>query len=152
MKRITISALTILLFISCQANGQDGFHKIKSSHSVDATVTRLSDVLTAKGMTIFSTIDHQQGAIKAGLDLRPTVLVIFGNPKVGTALMQCDQRIGLALPLKMLIWQDDAGVTWLGYQEPSKLKNEYNLDSCSETLAKVKNAMANFARAATSAG
>jgi uncharacterized protein (DUF302 family) len=150
MKRISISALTIILFISCQAIGQDGFHKIKSSHSVDATITKLSAVLTAKGMTIFSTIDHQQGAIKAGLDLRPTVLVIFGNPKVGTTLMQCDQRIGLALPLKMLVWQDDTGVTWLGYWELSNLKKEYHLESCNETLAKVKNAMANFAQAATS--
>jgi uncharacterized protein (DUF302 family) len=150
MKRISISVLTIFLFIAYQVNGQNGFHKIESSHSVAATVTKLSEVLTAKNMTIFSAIDHQQGAIKAGLDLRPTVLVIFGNPKVGTMLMQCDQRIGLALPLKMLVWQDDAGVTWLGYREPSNLKNEYNLESCYETLEKVKNAMANFARAATS--
>ena len=150
MKRIYISTLVIILFISCHANGQDGFHKIKSSHSVDATVTKLADVLTAKGMTIFSTINHQQGAIKAGLDLRPTVLVIFGNPKVGTNLMQCDQRIGLALPLKMLVWQDEAGATWLGYWAPANLSHEYNLDLCEETLAKVKNAMANFAKAATS--
>ena len=150
MKHISISALTIILFISCQAIGQDGFHKLKSTRSVEATVTKLSDVLTAKGMTIFTTIDHQQGAIKAGLDLRPTVLVIFGNPKVGTALMQCDQRIGLALPLKMLVWQDDTGVTWLGYWEPSNLGKEYNLKSCNETLAKIKNAMTNFAQAATS--
>jgi len=150
MKRISISVLTIILFISCQANGQDGFHKIKSNHSVEATVTKLSEVLASKGMTIFSTIDHQQGAVKAGLELRPTTLVIFGNPKVGTALMQCDQRIGLALPLKMLVWQDDDGITWLGYWAPSNLSNAYNLDSCSETLEKVKNAMANFAKAATS--
>jgi uncharacterized protein (DUF302 family) len=65
-------------------------------------------------------------------------------------LMQCDQRIGLALPLKMLVWQDEAGTTWLGYWAPAILKNEYNLDSCTETLEKVKNAMANFAKAATS--
>ena len=150
MNRLYISAITIILFISCQANAQDGFHKIKSGHSVEATVTKLKDVLTAKGMTIFSVIDHQQGAIKAGLDLQPTILVIFGNPKVGTKLMQCDQRIGLALPLKILIWQDDAGATWLGYWEPSNLKKEYNLEACNETLEKVKNAMANFAKAAAS--
>ena len=150
MKRISISALTIILFLACQVKGQDGFHKLKSSHSVEATVAKLTSALTNKGMTIFSTIDHQQGAIKAGLDLRPTRLVIFGNPKVGTKLIQCDQRIGLALPLKMLVWQDDSGATWLGYWEPSILKNTYNLDSCNETLEKVKNAMANFAKAATS--
>ena len=103
-------------------------------------------------MTIFATIDHQQGAIKAGLDMRPTTLVIFGNPKVGTKLMQCDQRIGLALPLKMLVWQDESDVIWLSYWEPSILKNKYQLDSCSEVLEKVKKAMANFAKAATSEG
>lgn len=150
MNRIYIATLTVILFISCRANAQNGFLKIKSGHSVEATVTKLKDVLTAKGMNIFSAIDHQQGASKAGLDLRPTVLVIFGNPKVGTKLMQCDQRIGLGLPLKMLIWQDDNGVTWLGYWAPSNLKNKYDLDACNETLEKVKNAMANFAKAATS--
>ena len=152
MKRLLFSAFTIILLISCQANGQDGFHKIKSSNTVAATVTKLTNVLTAKGMTIFSTIDHQQGAVKAGLELLPTTLIIFGNPKVGTKLMNCDQRIGLALPLKMLIWQDEAGTIWLGYWEPSNLKKRYHLDACSETLEKVKNAMANFAKAATSEG
>jgi uncharacterized protein (DUF302 family) len=150
MKRAHISLITIVFFISCQANGQDGFQKIKSSHTVEATVTKLTSTLTAKGMTIFSTIDHQQGAVKAGLELRPTVLVIFGNPKVGTSLMQCDQRIGLALPLKMLVWEDEEGTTWLGYWAPGNLNHDYNLDSCSETLKKVKGAMANFAKAATS--
>ena len=152
MKRVFFSALVVILFISCQVNGQEGFHKIKSSHSVEATVTRLSNILQANGMTIFATIDHQQGAIKAGLDMRPTTLVIFGNPKVGTKLMQCDQRIGLALPLKMLVWQDESDVIWLSYWEPSILKNKYQLDSCSEVLEKVKKAMANFAKAATSEG
>lgn len=149
MKPVYIFVLTIILFYSCQANAQDGFLKIKSSHSIETTVTKLKDVLTAKGMTIFSTIDHQQGAIKAGLDLRPTVLVIFGNPKVGTKLMQCDQRMGITLPLKMLVWEDEAAATWLSYWAPAILKNDYNLDSCNETLEKVKNAMANFAKAAT---
>ena len=108
MKPVYISTVIIILLLSCQANAQDGFYKIKSNHSVEVTLTKLKNALSAKGMTIFSSIDHQQGAKNAGLDLRPTVLVIFGNPKVGTKLMQCDQRIGLALPLKMLIWQDDA--------------------------------------------
>jgi uncharacterized protein (DUF302 family) len=150
MKGSHIYAFIIIFFVSSQAHGQEGFHKVKSSHSVQATVTNLTNALTAKGMTIFSTIDHQQGAIKAGLELRPTVLVIFGNPKVGTSLLQCDQRIGLALPLKMLVWQDDEGNTWLGYWAPANLNHNYNLDSCVETLKKVKGALANFAKAATS--
>jgi uncharacterized protein (DUF302 family) len=150
MKSVYISTVTIILLLSCQANAQDGFYKIKSSHSVEVTLTKLKNALSAKGMIIFSSIDHQQAAKNAGLDLRPTLLVIFGNPKVGTKLMQCDQRIGLALPLKMLIWQDDAGETWVGYMQPANLKKEYNLDSCTETLEKVKNALSNFAKTATS--
>ena len=150
MKRASLSVLIITLLLSCQAKGQDGFHKLKSIHSIDETVGKLSNVLKAKGMTIFSVIDHQQGALAVDMELRRTTLVIFGNPKVGTKLMQCDQRVGYALPLKMLIWQDDAGIIWLGYRDPSKLKTEYDLESCSETIEKVKSAMSNFATAATS--
>jgi uncharacterized protein (DUF302 family) len=150
MKRASLSVLIIILLISCQAKAQDDFHKLKSSHSINETVVKLSNALKAKGMTIFSVINHQEGALRVEMELRPTTLVIFGNPKVGTKLIQCDQRVGYALPLKMLIWQDDAGVTWLGYRDPSQLKNEYDLESCSETIEKVKNAMSNFAKAATS--
>ena len=115
MKRAYISIITLILLWSCEVMGQDGFHKIKSSHSVKGTVRKLSTILEQKGMNIFATIDHQKGAINAGMDLRPTTLIIFGNPKIGTKLMQCDQRLGLALPLKMLIWLDDNGDTWIGY-------------------------------------
>ena len=150
MKNIVISTLSIIILVACQANGQDGFNKIKSSHSVAVTIEKLTTALTNKGMTIFSVIDHQAGATNSGLELRPTTLVIFGNPKIGTTLMQCDQRLGLALPLKMLVWQDDSGAAWLGYRAPENLREAYNLDACAETLEKVKNAMANFAKAATS--
>ena len=142
--------IPVLLFalISCQVNAQDGFIKINSPHSVDETVANLNRILTEKGMNIFATIDHQKGAFAAGLPLRPTTLVIFGNPKVGTKLMQCDQQIGSDLPLKMLVWEDEEGKTWIGYWNPDNLKNEYYLESCNEVLAKVKNALGNFAKSA----
>jgi len=150
MKHSYLLILVSLVLFSCKANAQDGFQKLKSPHSVEATTAKLSSILTEKGMNIFATIDHQKGATKAGMELRPTTLVIFGNPKVGTKLMQCDQRIGYSLPLKMLIWQDVEGVTWIGYWQPANLAKQYDLDSCNEVLVKVKNAMANFAKAAVS--
>lgn len=149
MKHSYLFLLSLFIF-SCQVNAQDGFIKIKSSNSVAVTTDKLSNILTQKGMSIFATIDHQKGAEAAGLELRPTTLVIFGNPKVGTKLMQCDQKIGYTLPLKLLIWQDEKGVTWIGYREPSTLTERYNLEECSGVLEKVKNAMANFAKAAAS--
>ena len=150
MKRPHLLILATLILFSCQTNAQEVFQKLKSPHTVEATVAKLNSILAEKGMNVFATIDHQEGATKAGLELRPTTLVIFGNPKVGTKLMQCDQSVGYALPLKMLIWQDEMGDTWVGYWDPIDLGKEYNLDSCAEVLIKVKNAMSNFAKAATS--
>lgn len=142
--------MPVLLFVltSCQAKSQSNFQKIKSAYSVDETVVNMSKILAEKGMSIFATIDHQAGATKAGLELRPSTLVIFGNPKVGTKLMQCDQRIGYDLPLKMLIWEDEKGYTWIGYWNPDDLRNEYSLESCGEVLSKVKNALENIAKEA----
>jgi uncharacterized protein (DUF302 family) len=148
MNRSSFLIPGLFILFSCQVKSQDSFQKIKSPHSVDETVANLSKILTEKGMNIFATIDHQKGAINAGLELRPATLVIFGNPKVGTKLMLCDQKIGYDLPLKMLIWEEEDGNAWIGYWNPESLKNEYNLESCSEVLAKVKSALGNFAKAA----
>ena len=148
MKKSLLLISVLFVLISCQANAQEGFIKIKSPHSVDETVANLNKILTEKGMNVFATIDHQKGAIAADLKLRPTTLVIFGNPKVGTKLMQCDQKIGYDLPLKMLIWEDEDGNAWIGYWNPDNLKNMYDLEACSEVLAKVNNALGNFAKSA----
>ena len=150
MKKIFLLFVVSIISSAGVLKAQDGFHQVKSQHPVAATVARLTAGLEEKGMHIFATIDHQQGAEKAGLDLRPTSLVIFGNPRVGTKLMQCDQRTGLALPLKMLIWQDEQGAVWIGYWEPAEMAAKYGLDACAEVLEKVKNAMANFAHMAAS--
>jgi len=149
---IRYALITFILFVllSYQTNAQINFQKIKSTHDVDETVKKLTGILAEKGMTVFATIDHQQGALKAEMKLRPTTLVIFGNPKVGTKLMQCDQRIGLDLPLKLLIYEDELGAVWIGYWLMSNLTSEYNLDLCSEVVLKIENAMASFAKVAAS--
>ncbi len=100
-------------------------------------------------MTTFDTINHQQGAQKVEKKLRPTTVVIFGNPKIGTPLMQCAATFAIDLPQKALIWQDEHGQVWYTYNDPQYLAKRHNMTGCEKTLKKVTNALANFANAAT---
>jgi len=127
----------------------DGLVTVKSSHSVADTADKLEAVLTSKGMTVFTRINHAAGAKKVGKELRPTELVIFGNPKVGTPIMQCAQSVAIDLPQKMLIWQDAKGDTWLGYNNPTYLKKRHNIKGCDAVLKKVSGALGKFAAAAS---
>ena len=88
----------------------EGLISVKSVHSVSVTADPLESILKNKGMNVFARINHGAGAAKVGKTLRPTELVIFGNPKVGTPLMQCSQSIAIDLPQKALIWKDEAGI------------------------------------------
>ena len=99
----------------------DGLTTIPSSYGPKETMDRLEAEIKAKGMTVFARIDHAAGAAQAGLSLRPTEVLIFGNAKAGTPLMQSNQTIGIDLPLKALVWQDADGKVWLSYNEPSWL-------------------------------
>ena len=97
----------------------DGLITLRSSHGPKDTMARLEAAVKAKGLTIFAHVDHAAGAEAVGLKLRPTDLLIFGNAKGGTPLMQAEQTIGIDLPLKALVWQDASGTTWLSYNDPS---------------------------------
>ncbi len=161
MRNITLSLTTLALTATLAATAQadnhsnttrdNGMITLKSHHSVSKTADRLEAVLNAKGMTVFTRIDHAAGAKKVNKQLRPTQLVIFGNPKVGTPLMQCSQTTAIDLPQKALIWQDKAGDVWYGYNKPSYLKQRHNIKSCNAALGKIENALAKFANAATKA-
>jgi uncharacterized protein (DUF302 family) len=122
---------------------------VKSAHSVKDTANRLEKALTNKGMTVFIRIDHAAGAKKVGLALPPTELVIFGNPKVGTPLMQCSRSVAIDLPQKALIWEDDQGQVWLTYNDPAYLAARHAITGCEAVLEKVGGALQNFAAAAT---
>ncbi|AOY89517.1 hypothetical protein BKP64_15815 [Marinobacter salinus] len=139
----------MFLLVSGVVQAADGLIMVKSSHSVAATADKLEAVLSEKGMKIMNRIDHAAGAESAGMSLRPTQLVIFGNPKVGTPLMQCAQSVAVDLPQKALIWQDENGQVWLGYNDPAYLKARHGIEGCDEVLAKVSGALASFAAAAT---
>ncbi len=100
-------------------------------------------------MTVFIRIDHAEGASKVGRKLRPTELIIFGNPKVGTPLMQCHQSVAIDLPQKALIWEDEKEQVWLSYNDPRYLAKRHNIKKCDEVLNKIANALSSFAKAAT---
>jgi len=127
----------------------EGMITLKSGHSVSTTADKLEALLSQKGMTVMNRIDHSAGAAGADLELRPTEVVIFGNPKVGTPLMQCAQSVAIDLPQKALIWEDSEGIVWLGYNDPEYLKQRHNIKDCDEVIEKVKGALAGFAKAAT---
>jgi uncharacterized protein (DUF302 family) len=106
---------------------ENGLTTIASRHGVKATIDRLEAAVKAKGMTVFARIDHAAGAAAVGMPLRPTELLIFGNARGGTPLMQAQQTIGIDLPLKALAFEDAAGKTWLAYNEPSWLAARHGL-------------------------
>ena len=113
----------------------------KSPHSVTRTLDRFATVLESKGLTIFARIDHAKGAEKVGQKLRPTELIIFGSPKIGTALMQANQLSGLSLPLKALAYEDEKGQVWLVYAPPQDLKTRYGLEGRDAVIEKMTGAL-----------
>jgi uncharacterized protein (DUF302 family) len=142
--------LTILLLsITTLGFSKDGLITLMSKHSVKETTQLLVQALENKGMTVFDTIDHKKGAKSVGKKLRPTTVVIFGNPKIGTPLMNCSQTIAIDLPQKALIWKDANKQVWYSYNNPQYLAKRHNLQGCEKVLTKVTNALANFAKAAT---
>lgn len=135
--------------LSGAAYAQDGMTVVSSPHDVAATMDKLQAVVTSKGMTVMARVNHAANAEKAGMELRPTQLLIFGNPKVGTPLMLCSQSIAIDLPQKMLVWQDEAGKVFLAFNDPAYLKGRHATEGCDEVFAKVSGALNNFAKAAT---
>ncbi len=108
---------------------KDGLVTVPSTHDVKETIDRLENDMKSKGMTIFARIDHAAGAKAVGLSLRPTELLIFGNAKAGTPLMQAHQTLGIDLPLKALAWEDAAGKVWLSYNDPGWLAARHGAQS-----------------------
>jgi uncharacterized protein (DUF302 family) len=98
-----------------------------SNHSVDETVARLKDILTAKGVALFAVVDHSGEAHRVGMKMSDTKLLIFGNPKAGTPLMLAAPSIAIDLPLKLLVWEDNAGKVWISYNSPEYLSTRHNL-------------------------
>lgn len=107
---------------SMVSDAANGIVTIPSNQSVDQTVAKLQGILQAKGVKVFALIDHSGEAQRAGLEMRPTKLLIFGNPKAGTPLMVAAPTTAIDLPLKLLVWEDAAGKVWISYNAPAYLQ------------------------------
>ena len=121
-------AVTALICLwGVQAMAADGLTTIRSSFGPKETMNRVEAEVKVKGLTVFARVDHAAGATEVGLPLRPTELLVFGNAKGGTPLMQSVQTIGIDLPLKALVWQDGSGTAWLSYNDPRYLAKRHDL-------------------------
>jgi len=126
-----------------------GLKTIQSQHNVSTTADSLEAILKEKGMNVFARVNHAAGAEKIGESLRPTELIIFGNPQTGTPLMQSQQTIAIDLPQKMLVWEDIHKNVWLSYNDPDYLANRHDINNCDELISKISSALDNFARQVT---
>jgi len=130
MQTIYLAIILALSLLSVPAVAADGLISMKSAHSVKETIDRFEAAAKSKGLNIFLRLDHAAGAKKIGKTLRPTELLVFGNPQGGTPLMECAQSSGIDLPLKALAWQDAAGQVWLGYNDPQFLASRHAAGDC----------------------
>ena len=123
-----------------------------SSFGPKETADRLAAAVTSRGISIMARIDHAAAAAAVGMELRPTELLIFGNPRAGTPLMQDVQTVAIDLPLKALVWQDEGGTTWLAYNDPQWLAKRHGIDvGLDRTLHAMADALVAVAGEATAA-
>lgn len=149
----TMKLLQYPIILSCglalaTAHAADGVITIRSMFNVDQTTQRLEHTLRAKGANVVASVDHAAAAAKVGLPLRPTRVVIFGNPRAGTPLMQCAQTVGIDLPQKALVWEDETGQTWIGYNDVNYLAKRHHLRQCEAAIKANATALAGIVRQA----
>jgi uncharacterized protein (DUF302 family) len=135
--------------MSGSGDRSNGLIQLKSSFSIEETTTRIESLLKERNLVLVAKIDHAANAKSAKLELRPTRLFIFGNAKTGTPLMQCNQSIGIDLPMKALVWQDAQGQVWFGYNNPQYLKDRHRLTQCDREINAASQAMKALATAVT---
>jgi len=148
MKKLIFIAL-LILSVSIAAESADGVVNVQSTLTVNETADRVESILKEKGMTVFNRIKHSEAAGKVGIELRDTELIIFGNPKVGSPLMKCQQSVAIDLPQKVLIWEDDKAKVWTSYNDPRYLDKRHNLNGCEEVISKIEKVLAGIAKSAS---
>ena len=140
--RSLLAALLVLL--GSRVTAAEGLTALKSPYDARETMNRFEELAKQRGLMVFARIDHAAGAAKVGKTLRPTEVLIFGNPQGGTPLMECAQTAGIDLPLKALVWEDEARQVWLGYNEAAYVAQRHgaapcpaagNIDTALSTLA-----------------
>ncbi|MDA3904331.1 MAG: DUF302 domain-containing protein [Desulfuromusa sp.] len=145
-----LSLLLVLCFVLISTStvlAADGLTSLKSSYSPAETMNRFEAIAKQKGLNIFARINHTAGAAKIGKTLRPTEVLIFGNPQGGTPFIECAQTVGIDLPLKVLVWEDADGQVWLGYNDPVYLAQRHGVAQC-PAAGKLGKALAGLSKAA----
>lgn len=145
MKKLMISLC--LLAISNLSLAQGVISKT-STHSVKDTLDKLETIVTAKGFKVVARVNHAKAAEMSGQTLNPTEVLIFGNPKVGTALMKSNQAVGLDLPVKVLVWENAEGVVTISYNDPAWMVSRYGITDRIDVVEKMSGALGNFTDAA----
>ena len=143
-----ISYILLVLSLSGAASAAESTVSIKSIHTVKATADRFEKIIQSKGLTLFARINHAENAAGVSLDLTPTEVIIFGNPKIGTPLMQCSKTVAIDLPQKALFWQDAEGQSWISYNSPEYLKERHNIEGCDQLVNKISKVLGKLSKAA----
>ena len=143
-----LAGLLVLALMANGAGAAEGLIAVKSPHGVKETIDQFEGAAKARGLNVFLRLDHAVGAKKIGKTLRPTELLIFGNPQGGTPLMECAQSAGIDLPLKALAWQDASGQVWLAYNDPRYLAGRHGAGECGPVVQNLSKALAGLAQEA----
>jgi len=152
MRSLIVPALVIAALLggaSAPASTDTGLVSKRSAHTVDQTLDRLEAALKDAGAKIVARLDHTAEAKALGRPMRPTALVIFGNPAVGAPLMLRNQTIGIDLPMKALAWEDERGQVWLTYNAPAYLAERHGVSGSTEALDAMRKGLERFTNAAT---
>ena len=148
MRLISMALAGAVLAVS-PVSADDGLISVKSVYTADQTLDRFERAVRDKGMTVFARIDHAAGAAKVDKALRPTELLIFGNPKAGTPLMQSRQTVAIDLPMKALAWVDSEGQVWLTYNDPGYLVQRHDITDRDPLVEKMRRVLGELSAAAT---
>ena len=149
MKHLIILMSLAVLMPSMSVASENGMVSKKSHYSVKVTLDKLENVLRKKGITIVTRWSHHAGAKKAGIPLRPTELLIFGNPKLGSHFFTSNQTAGIDLPMKALAWKDKKGQVWLTYNDPTYIANRHGINNRPKIVKKMTGALNKLTNVAT---
>lgn len=123
--------------------------RTRSTRDFSQTVTALDSAITAANLKIFGRVDHAANARGVNLELRPTTVFIFGNPQVGTRLMNCEQTIAIDLPLKVLVWEDSSRAVFVAYEPPARVAERHRVQGCRDVIDRMTSALGALTAAAT---
>jgi uncharacterized protein (DUF302 family) len=145
--RTTVATLLLASVVGAQQASD--LVRVRSIRDFTSTVRALDSAITAGNLKVFARLDHAAAARDVSLELRPTTVFVFGNPAVGTRLMQCEQKIAIDLPLRMLVWEDSTGAVWVGYEPPAHLAERHRVQGCRDVIDRIATALGTLTTAAT---